>query len=747
MTDIRLSAVLWGDPEGAAVLRVKDPQNTTVTELKSLVADAFIGALSSSREANLLKLYDVSSENLALDDERLETSFADVQRVFPSARQLSPFQTVSEVFGGVSSNRLRLLVVRPFDTTQPSTSTYPTLSNPPPYQPHLYPPVSGSSSTAHDGPSGVTHLKPIPIHDGASATRSSTAATAASGSTMYGFASSSSGSDRGAGSVAYADTVRSDRRLDDHGLGMSMDVIPEKFGRGPSGVGEVAFVYGTGPRGNVGEGSRMRRGSEEVDEDREELPAQSRVEVQAGGYQHKSAAPSLSRGTTGFSKLEPEGSGRSKKRKRLYICLGIVAALLVIIAIAVGVVITLKNKSQSQGQNSNGSPTQTPSALTETGSVGSQYIESGPVTAIAVSTTGTTIFTASNSTSDHVITQWYASDGSSSAQPVGQARYFVGHNATITSIHLSADGQYMFSGDSNGGLFAWNVSTTPTSKTRDSPIANFTSLTSTIPSITYIDSLIFVKSNLYVGGRGPSSTTGILTVINLATFAHPARTFTQQAGPYFDLTKNSNDGTIYWNDGRGSLCSMATPYTNTTTTKSIIQTMSSLTSTGMNTGTYINGSYAFITSPDLLGLYDLLKGTTTTTWLNDNPLHYDGTPPPSNITDHITLATVSPDGTYVCGAVSGTNKIKQWVVGSAYPMTMFSGHSDAVTVMAVSPDGKYLFSGGNDWKINQWQISNRATFGKDQGAAKNSGAGGRFAGLERVGGAVVVGVVSFLLIL
>lgn len=95
---ISLSALLLGDPDAATI--VQTFPKATVSDLKRTLAAELIGSTLSTRESNLLKLYNVEFENLLSSDARLRNADCVVEDVFPRAVLLDPFKTVASSFNG-----------------------------------------------------------------------------------------------------------------------------------------------------------------------------------------------------------------------------------------------------------------------------------------------------------------------------------------------------------------------------------------------------------------------------------------------------------------------------------------------------------------------------------------------------------------------------------------------------------------------------------------------------------------------
>ncbi|KAJ3042393.1 hypothetical protein HDV00_007349 [Rhizophlyctis rosea] len=105
MDELLLSAVLWGDREGAATLRVPNPSVKTVTDLKLIAGEVLVGPpFDTPRQAKSLKLFDLSDDSVVLTDARFDNgNYVDqiedhVLRLFPKAKALGPFEMLDEIF-------------------------------------------------------------------------------------------------------------------------------------------------------------------------------------------------------------------------------------------------------------------------------------------------------------------------------------------------------------------------------------------------------------------------------------------------------------------------------------------------------------------------------------------------------------------------------------------------------------------------------------------------------------------------
>ncbi|KAJ3047355.1 hypothetical protein HK097_011600 [Rhizophlyctis rosea] len=114
MDHLLLPAVLLGEPDGVTVLRVPDPTNNTVSDLRLLVAANLISSQITVAESNRYKLYDISSENVSSSDPRLRNDTgSSVQDLFPGAIPLDPLQVIGDVFPAAGQARtVRLLLVQ-----------------------------------------------------------------------------------------------------------------------------------------------------------------------------------------------------------------------------------------------------------------------------------------------------------------------------------------------------------------------------------------------------------------------------------------------------------------------------------------------------------------------------------------------------------------------------------------------------------------------------------------------------------
>ncbi|KAJ3054708.1 hypothetical protein HK097_001051 [Rhizophlyctis rosea] len=587
----------------------------------------------------------------------------------------------------------------------------------PPYLSNVRPQGSSSSAASFTPTSTVTNLKPIAISEPAAIARSRHV-----------------DSEHGLGDdVGHRQATPSIER---EGL-RERDVTFAKYDNASS-LEHVTFAYGSVPRHLDSGPQRPDSGQNTSNRPQRHLSeSQSSEESANSGRQHQRPI-GLAKGT--FVKLSSDDAPKPSLRKRTFVLLviGITFLVFLIAGIALGIVLTrksgnLETPSQPQPQNQ----TDTKDTSTTPRQVSKPYRsfeESGPVTAFAIAPDGSSVFTVSDSRRrDFTISQWDArADESVTTRGVIRS-YSGGHNTTVTAIHMSLDGRWMFSGDASGRVFAWNITTS------EKPIPINPTPLATLASVHSLQS---TDKTLYISGADRTNTPFFqilnITDISLPTIPNPTQPTNTTLTFHYDLTPAPGSSRIYWSDGSGTLTYLSSSSPDPVTLQ--IPNASQNMIPGNSTTTHLSTTrdQVYISTPDLLISWNVYATPPTffaARWDDSSAIRYiPGSLPPLPTTpqQHITQSLVSSDGQYILAAVEGSNEIRMWnygpLTGNLYPVRNFTGHDGRITHMQMSPDGRYLYSGGEDGRVRMWKITESSTFTKNP----VSGAG-------RVGNLLIIG--------
>ncbi|KAJ3043969.1 hypothetical protein HDV00_003496 [Rhizophlyctis rosea] len=380
--DILLLSMLWGDPSGAAVIRVQP--TTTVTELKTLVAPVLIGEVSS-RQANLLKLYDVSLEELNLGDGRLdvgEDNLPAVEGVFGKARLLRAYDTVAEVFGGSvgGKDRVRLLVVLPSQEEIDAFSLLPTiLIEPPPYDGHE---ASPGLSTSSSIPRSTSQSNVHEVGNDIPGTREPKSATIGGASEEVALRSwalingsmldqlrqgQKMDADNGGGDVELFGVARSDAVI---GLVTSVEGegVENPFADSSQGMGGMMGVRGRGSQHHDGDVMELREkgGFFAIGLQSSRARAESSADQEVGSTMgdgdlvERVEMKNLIRLGAGEGKRKDSGIATNRRRKVIVIGLIVLIIVIITIAIVLKVLVFHQQSGPNNSAPNTTGPTQTP---------------------------------------------------------------------------------------------------------------------------------------------------------------------------------------------------------------------------------------------------------------------------------------------------------------------------------------------------------------------------------------------------
>lgn len=265
-----------------------------------------------------------------------------------------------------------------------------------------------------------------------------------------------------------------------------------------------------------------------------------------------------------------------------------------------------------------------------------------------------------------------------------------GHNSKVSSVSVSADGEFAVSGSDDRTLKYWSLTTGECLRT-------FTGHSSVINSVAFVPSgqraisashdktlklwnitgadlkalnILFGEKNL---NNLSVSTNGCITTYSGHSYAVNAVAIS--ANGQRSVSGSTDKSIKYWNVETGECLQTLTGHTNYILCVAITA----------------DGKYALSGSADnSIKLWNLTTGRCELTLYGH--------------TGHINHLAITADGKY---ALSGSTDrtIKVWDITTGNCLRTIAAHSAAVNAVAISPDGKYAFSGSADKSVKFWETA------------------------------------------
>lgn len=290
------------------------------------------------------------------------------------------------------------------------------------------------------------------------------------------------------------------------------------------------------------------------------------------------------------------------------------------------------------------------------------------------------------------------------------ARVFVGHARTVRSMAVSADGQYLVSGSSGGGLIVWNRTTGERLKTIEKATEPVVAV-----SFSPDGSLLFaarsdrsvLRWDLKAGKQtdalveqsdwdryidlGPQASGEALMLHRLQALTigsagllgatHAAFS----ADTRYALQGGSSDPLLLW---------------DLTTMRAAAQLpassmWASCAAISPDNRFGLSGSDGAEEKAPSLRTWNLVAAERTAAMNQTDS---------SVLSKVVTACAISPDGRY---ALSGSRdrKMRLWDLRTGREVRAFSGHYAWVNAVAFSPNGKFAVSGGQDGKVKVWDLA------------------------------------------
>ncbi|MCY7367778.1 MAG: serine/threonine protein kinase [Chamaesiphon sp.] len=261
----------------------------------------------------------------------------------------------------------------------------------------------------------------------------------------------------------------------------------------------------------------------------------------------------------------------------------------------------------------------------------------------------------------------------------------VWHNKPINTIDISANGQYLVSGDDGGTVAVWNL-TMP-----QQPIGTYCN-NNAIYGLAISPDCIYIAS----GGKNRR-----VQLRRRESLHNSLRELTEDAGIIYSV-KFSSDGQILASGGADRRIRLWNPHTG-----KIISTLNEQPESVMAMQFMPNGKILVSAGADRsIQFWDVENKQLLKTIQSHD--------------QSINALVISQDGQLIIsGSSDRTVQIRQ--LGTSNPHIL-TGHQDGVQAVAISPDGKTIASGSIDGMVHLWDTDTKAlthSFQAHQGAVKS----------------------------
>ncbi|MEO1006017.1 MAG: hypothetical protein AAFW67_09235, partial [Cyanobacteria bacterium J06638_38] len=295
------------------------------------------------------------------------------------------------------------------------------------------------------------------------------------------------------------------------------------------------------------------------------------------------------------------------------------------------------------------------------------------VTSVAISSDGQYLVSGS---SDNTVKLWDVKDKS-------VIHTFEGHQAEVTSVAISRDGRYLVSGSGDSTVKLWDIKSQSLIQTFEGHQA-------------WVSSVAISSDGQYLVSGSYDTTVKLWDIKNqslIYTFeGHQA---------WVNSVAISNDGQ-YLVSGSGNISGSDDNTVKLWDIKkqSLIytfeghQTLVNAVAISRDGRYLVSGSGDIFESRDnTLKLWDIKKQSLKHTFEGHQTL--------------VNAVAISRDGRYL---VSGSydNTVKLWDIKNQSLIHSFEGHQALVRAVAISSDGQYLVSGGNDNTVKLWDIKSQS---------------------------------------